>query len=87
MKSKSKNNLITQEQVVQLQGIRTRLDLIYKDIDKILRSLPKSNEIRETLGNIYDQSFDQLGFLDDIIAGKKTEPEYDFNKWEGTNGD
>ena len=78
MKSKSKNNLITQEQVVQLQGIRTRLDLIYKDIDKILRSLPKSNEVRETLGNIYDQSFDQLGFLDDIIAGKKTEPEYDF---------
>ena len=61
---------LTKDQLLQTQGIRTRLDLIYKEVDKLMRSLPKKSKVRSALGNIHDVSYDQLGFLDDIINDK-----------------
>ena len=70
MKSKSSKTVITKDNFLQIQGLRTRLDLIYKEVDKLMRSLPKKSNIRSALGNIHDVSYDQLGFLDDIINDK-----------------
>jgi hypothetical protein len=61
---------LTKDQLLQIQGIRTRLDLIYKEVDKLMRSLPEDNKVRYALGSIHDVSYDQLGFLDDIIKDK-----------------
>ena len=61
---------ITKDQLLQIQGIRTRLDLIYKEVDKLMRSLPKDNKVRSALGTVHDVNYDQLGFLDDIINDK-----------------
>ena len=70
MKSKSSKTVITKDNFLQIQGLRTRLDLIYKEVDKLMRSLPKSSNLRSALGTIHDVSYDQLGLLDDIINDK-----------------
>ena len=62
--------ILTKDQLLQIQGIRTRLDLIYKEVDKLMRSLPKKSKVRSALVAIYDVNYDQLGFLDDIINDK-----------------
>jgi hypothetical protein len=61
---------LTKDQLLQTQGIRTRLDLIYKEVDKLMRSLPKKSNFRSAFGTIHDVSYDQLGLLDDIINDK-----------------
>jgi len=69
MKSKSQKTLITHDTFLQIQGIRTRLDLIYKEIDKIHRECPKGS-LKKQFGEIYDSGIDMLDNLDDIIESR-----------------
>lgn len=69
MKSKSQQNPITHDKFLQIQGIRTRLDLIYKEIDKLHRECPSGN-LKKQFGEIYDSGIDMLDHLDDIIESR-----------------
>tara|TARA_R100001530_G_scaffold135312_1_gene112193 strand:- start:1203 stop:1469 length:267 start_codon:yes stop_codon:yes gene_type:complete len=69
MKSKSQKNIITHDKFLQIQGIRTRLDLIYKEIDKLHREIPVG-KLKQQFGEIYDSGIDMLDNLDDIIEGR-----------------
>tara|TARA_A100000172_G_scaffold79318_1_gene66135 strand:+ start:97 stop:363 length:267 start_codon:yes stop_codon:yes gene_type:complete len=69
MKSKSQEIFITHDKFLQIQGIRTRLDLIFKDIDKLHRECPKSN-LKQHLSIIYDSGIDLLDNVDVIIDNK-----------------
>tara|TARA_Y100001973_G_C5181604_1_gene325250 strand:- start:1452 stop:1712 length:261 start_codon:yes stop_codon:yes gene_type:complete len=69
MKSKSQEVYITHEKFLQIQGIRTRLDLIFKDIDKLHRECPKG-PLKEQFGIVYDSGIDLLDNLDNIIENK-----------------
>ena len=81
---------LTKDQILQTQGIRTRLDLIYKEVDKLMRSLPKKSNFRSALGTIHDVSYDQLGLLDDIINDKllpKGNTSFSVESYGGTDPD
>ena len=69
MKSKSQEIFITHDKFLQIQGIRTRLDLIFKDIDKLHRECPKGN-LKQHLSIIYDSGIDLLDNVDVIIDNK-----------------
>ena len=69
MKSKSQKTPITHDTFLQIQGIKTRLDLIYKEIDKIHRECPKGS-LKEQFGEIHDSGIDMLDNLDDIIESR-----------------
>ena len=69
MKSKSQKTPITHDTFLQIQGIRTRLDLIYKEIDKIHRECPKGS-LKEQFGEIHDSGIDMLDNLDNIIESR-----------------
>ena len=69
MKSKSQEIFITHDKCLQIQGIRTRLDLIFKDIDKLHRECPKG-ALKENFGIVYDSGLELLDNLDSIIENK-----------------
>lgn len=69
MKSKSQETLITHDKFLQIQGIRTRLDLIYKEINKLHLECPKG-DLKKQFGEIYDSGIDMLDNLDDIIESR-----------------
>ena len=69
MKSKSQKLFITHDKFLQIQGIRTRLDLIFKDIDKLHRECPKG-PLKEQFGIIYDSGLDLLDKVDVIVEDK-----------------
>ena len=67
MKSKSKSETITSEDKFQLRGFKARLEQLLKDVYKFRSKTPKNSIVRETLGEIYDAGFDQLGHFDDLV--------------------
>ena len=70
MKVKSQNDIITHGQLNQITSIRQRFDLVFKDVDKLFRELPKYHKCRSTFEDILDKKWDILGHLDDTIKGK-----------------
>ena len=69
MKSKSQKTPITHDKFLQIQGIRTRLDLIYKEINRLHLECPQGN-LKKQFGEIHDSGLDMPDNLDDIIESR-----------------
>tara|TARA_R100000789_G_C3011865_1_gene151506 strand:- start:888 stop:1136 length:249 start_codon:yes stop_codon:yes gene_type:complete len=74
------------DKVKEYRNWKTRMKNIYKEIEPHRRTLTLGSN-RTSLDNCIDLMDDAIGCIQDIINNLTGKPDYDFDKWEGTNGD